>query len=53
VTLVDVDLGEEDGFELAELLHRNGWPAPVRRDGCELAWWRRNSYSCPTLPVRK
>jgi CheY-like chemotaxis protein len=28
VTLVDVDLGEEDGFELAELLHRNGWPAP-------------------------
>jgi DNA-binding NarL/FixJ family response regulator len=28
VTLVDVDLGAEDGFELAEYLHRNGWPAP-------------------------
>jgi CheY-like chemotaxis protein len=28
VTLVDVDLGEENGFELAERLHRNGRPAP-------------------------
>ncbi|MEU7768406.1 response regulator transcription factor [Nocardia sp. NPDC049190] len=28
VTLVDVDLGEENGFELAEHLYRTGWPAP-------------------------
>jgi DNA-binding NarL/FixJ family response regulator len=28
VTLVDVDLGAESGFDLAELLHRTGWPDP-------------------------
>ena len=28
VTLVDVDLGRESGFELAEQLHRAGEPAP-------------------------
>jgi CheY-like chemotaxis protein len=28
VTLVDVDLGGESGFELAEQLHRAGGPAP-------------------------
>ena len=28
VTLVDVHLGSENGFELAELLHRSGSPAP-------------------------
>ena len=28
VTLVDVDLGGESGFELAEQLHRAGWPTP-------------------------
>jgi CheY-like chemotaxis protein len=28
VTLVDVNLGSENGFELAEQLHRSGLPAP-------------------------
>ena len=28
VTLVDVNLGTENGFELAEQLHRSGLPAP-------------------------
>ena len=28
VTLVDINLGSESGFELAELLHRSGLPAP-------------------------
>jgi DNA-binding NarL/FixJ family response regulator len=28
VTLVDVNLGSEDGFELAEQLNRSEWPAP-------------------------
>jgi DNA-binding NarL/FixJ family response regulator len=28
VTLVDVHLGSENGFELAELLHRSGLPVP-------------------------
>jgi CheY-like chemotaxis protein len=28
VTLVDVNLGSENGFELAEQLHRSGFPAP-------------------------
>ena len=28
VTLVDVNLGRENGFELAEQLHRSGLPAP-------------------------
>lgn len=28
VTLVDVYLGAESGFELAEQLHRAGWPTP-------------------------
>jgi CheY-like chemotaxis protein len=28
VTLVDVNLGRENGFELAEQLHRSGRPAP-------------------------
>ncbi|HTQ19060.1 response regulator transcription factor [Mycobacterium sp.] len=28
VTLVDVYLGAESGFELAEQLHRSGWPTP-------------------------
>jgi DNA-binding NarL/FixJ family response regulator len=27
VTLVDVDLGEESGFDLAEAIHRRRWPA--------------------------
>ena len=29
VTLVDIDLGDESGFELVELLHRNGFGADV------------------------
>ena len=29
VTLVDIDLGEESGFELVERLHRNGFGAAV------------------------
>jgi CheY-like chemotaxis protein len=29
VTLVDFDLGTENGFELAEQLHRSGFPAPL------------------------
>lgn len=29
VTLVDVDLGNESGFEVAEQLHRAGGPAPL------------------------
>jgi DNA-binding NarL/FixJ family response regulator len=29
VILVDINLGEESGFELAEQLHRDGGPAPV------------------------
>jgi CheY-like chemotaxis protein len=29
VTLVDIDLGEESGFELVEQLHRNGFGAGV------------------------
>ena len=29
VILVDINLGAESGFELAEQLHRNGRPAPV------------------------
>ena len=28
VMLVDIDLGEENGFELAEQLHRSGLPTP-------------------------
>jgi CheY-like chemotaxis protein len=28
VMLVDIDLGEESGFELAEQLHRSGLPTP-------------------------
>jgi len=28
VTLVDVNLGSENGFDLAEQLHRSGLPAP-------------------------
>jgi CheY-like chemotaxis protein len=28
VTLVDVNLGNENGFELADQLHRSGWPKP-------------------------
>jgi CheY-like chemotaxis protein len=28
VTLVDINLGSENGFELAERLHRSGFPAP-------------------------
>ena len=28
VTLVDIDLGGESGFEVAELIHRAGLPAP-------------------------
>jgi DNA-binding NarL/FixJ family response regulator len=30
VTLVDVHLGRENGFELAEQLHRSGLPGPSR-----------------------
>jgi CheY-like chemotaxis protein len=29
VTLVDIDLGEESGFDLVETLHRNGFAAGV------------------------
>jgi chemotaxis response regulator CheB len=29
VTLIDVNLGRENGFKLAEQLHRSGFPAPV------------------------
>jgi CheY-like chemotaxis protein len=29
VTLVDVNLGSENGFELAERLHRSGLPTPL------------------------
>ena len=29
VTLVDIDLGEESGFDVVELLHRNGSGAAV------------------------
>ena len=32
VTLVDVDLGAESGFELADQLHRAAGPAPVTGD---------------------
>jgi FixJ family two-component response regulator len=28
VTLVDINLGSENGFELAEQLHRSGLPTP-------------------------